>query len=60
MQTQTIPFSSVPVYESFIYNFAVHNKIDDVEALNCHTLKTEDFCPDTLVEVTADHPHSTN
>ena len=51
---KTVRFHTLPVEAMFIYNGAVHEKLDDVEALNCHTLKTEDLRPDTLVSAFAD------
>jgi len=51
MTTLTLArFDALPVDARFLYEEAVHQKLDDVEALNYHTMKTQHLYPDTLVE----------
>ena len=45
-----VRFDALPVDARFLHEEAVHQKLDDVEALNYHTMKTQDLRPDTLVE----------
>jgi hypothetical protein len=46
----TVRFDTLPVDARFLYEAAVHQKLDDVEALNYHTMRTQYLYPDTLVE----------
>jgi hypothetical protein len=51
MTTLTLTrFDTLPVDARFLHEEAVHQKLDDTEALNYHTMKTQDLRPDTLVE----------
>lgn len=45
-----VRFDELPVDARFLHEEAVHQKLNDVEALNYHTMKTQLVAYDTLVE----------
>ena len=51
MHTIRTHFGALDANTMFIYNGVVYEKTNAGVALNCHTLKTEAFKPDQLVEV---------
>lgn len=53
MKTIYKPFGELATSIMFLYNGIVYEKTSARHALNCHTLKTQPFKPDQLVELGA-------
>jgi hypothetical protein len=52
MHTIRTHFGGLDTGDTFIHTGIIYKKTAPGKALNCHTLRTQTFKPDTLVEVT--------